>query len=57
MVHTDAGACEHAQPWGAPEERGIDDGIGTDDRTRGVGDVLFAWIGDERDFIAEYASD
>ena len=57
VVDTDTGACDDAQPWGAREKRGIDDGVGTDDRTDGVGDVLFAWIGDERNLLAEDPSD
>ena len=57
MVHTNPGAGDDTQPWGAREERGIDDGVGTNDRTDGVGDVLFAWVGDEGNFLAEDASD
>ena len=57
MVDTDTGACEDAQPWRAREKRGIDDGVGTNDRADGVGDVLRAWIGDERNLLAEDPSD
>jgi hypothetical protein len=51
MVDTHAGAREDAQPWGAREKRGIDDRVGTDDRTDGIGDVRFAWIGVKRNVI------
>ena len=57
MVDTDTGACDDAQPWRAREKRGIDDGVGTDDRADGIGDVLRAWIGDERNLLAEDPSD
>jgi hypothetical protein len=57
VVNTDTGAREDAQPWGALEKRGIDDRVGTDDRTDGIGDVLLARIGDESNVIAEDASD
>ena len=56
MVDADAGACEDAQPRGASKKRGIDDGVGTNDRTGGVGDVLFGWIGDELDLLAKHPS-
>jgi hypothetical protein len=57
VVQADTGACEDAEPWGTREKRGIDHGVGSHDRTHGVGDVLFVWIGDERNVIAEDASD
>ena len=57
VVDADTGACEDAQPRGASKKRGIHDGIGPDDRADSVGDVLFAWIGDERNFLAEDTSD
>jgi hypothetical protein len=57
VVDADTGACEHAQPRGASKKRGVDDGVGTNDRTGGVGDVLFAWICDEFNLLAKDPSD
>jgi hypothetical protein len=57
VVDTDTGACEDAEPRGACEKLGIDDGIGTDDRADCIGDVRFAWIGDKRNLIAEDVGD
>jgi hypothetical protein len=57
VIDTDTSACDDAQPGSAREERGIDDGVGTDDRADSIGSLLFAWIGDERYFISEDASD
>ncbi len=56
-VDTDTGACEDTQPWGAREKTGIDDDVSTDDRPHGIGDVVRAWFGDERNFLAEDPSD
>ena len=57
MVHTHPGAGDDKQPCGAREKPGINDGVGPNDRADGVGDVLFAWICDEGDFLAEDPSD
>ena len=57
VVDTDTGPCDDAQPWGAREKRGIDNGVGTDYRADGIGEILRAWIGDECDFVAEDPSD
>jgi hypothetical protein len=53
VVHTDPGAGDDTQPRGAREKRGINDGVGPNDRADGVGDVLFAWICDKGNFLAE----
>ena len=57
VIDTNTGACDDAQPWGAREKPGIDDGVGTDDRPDGVGDVACAWFGDERNLFAEDPGD
>ena len=57
MVNTNPSACDDAQPWGTREKRGINDGVGPDDRADGVGDVLVAWIGNEGNLLAEDSSD
>ena len=57
MIDTDTGACDDAQPGGAHEKRGIDNGVGTNDRADGIGDILLAWIGDERNLLAEGPGD
>ena len=57
VVDADTGACEDTQPRGASKKRGIDDGVGTNDRAGGVGDVLFAWIGDKLNLLAKDPSD
>ena len=57
MVHTDPGAGDDTQPWSAREKRGINDGVGPNYRADGIGDVLFAWICDEGNFLAEDPSD
>jgi hypothetical protein len=57
VVDTDTRPCDDAQPWGAGEKRGIDNGIRTHDRADGVSDVVRAWIWDERNLLAEDASD
>jgi hypothetical protein len=53
MINTDAGTCEDTQQWGSCQKRGIDDGVGTDDRAGSLGDVLFAWVGHEYNLLAE----
>jgi hypothetical protein len=57
VVDADTGAREDAEPRGASKKRGIHDGIGPYDGADSAGNVLFAWIGDEQDFIAEDTSD
>ena len=57
VVDTDTGPCDDAQPWRAREKRGINDGVGPNYRADGNGDVLFAWICDEGNFLAEDPSD
>jgi hypothetical protein len=56
VVYTDPGAGDDTQPWGARKKRGINDGVGPNDRADGVGDILFAWIGNERNLLAEHTS-
>jgi hypothetical protein len=57
VVNADTSACEDAQPRGATKKRGIHDGIGPDDGADSAGNVLFAWLRDERNFITEDTSD
>jgi hypothetical protein len=56
-VDANTGASEDAQPRGASKKRGIHHGIGPDDGADSAGNVLVAWIGDERKVIAEDTSD
>ena len=53
MIDTDAGACEDTQQRGPCQKRGIDNGLGTDDRAISMSDVGFAWLGDEGNLLAE----
>ena len=42
---------------GAREKCSIDNGVGTDNRADGVGDVLLGWIGDKGKLPTENPSD
>jgi hypothetical protein len=53
MIDTDAGACQDTQPWSPGQKRGIDYGVGTHNRSSSVGDVDFAWFGNEGNLLTE----